>query len=265
MPRSLISIVVLAVLGLIVLTNSIFTVSETKQAIVLRLGKPQRIVREPGIAFKVPLIENVILLENRILDLDMPQQEVLSTDQLRLVVDAFARFRIVDPLTTYRSVGSEEGAKRRLSGILASRLRDELGRQPFTALLSPERGQVMEVVQSSVNREAKRFGAEIVDVRIKRADLPTGDPLNSAFERMRTARQQEARAIRAQGAKQAEIIRAEADAEAAKIYADSFGQDPEFFAFYRSMQAYRQSLSNRENTSIILSPDSEFLKELEGR
>ncbi|MGK2284959.1 protease modulator HflC [Pedomonas sp. V897] len=265
MPRSFISAIVLAVLGLIVLSSSVFTVSETKQAIVLRLGKPQRIVREPGVAFKVPLIENVILLEKRILDLDMPQQEVLSTDQLRLVVDAFARFRIVDPLTTYRSVGSEEGAKRRLSGILASRLRDELGRQPFTALLSPERGEVMEVVQNSVNREAKRFGAEIVDVRIKRADLPTGDPLNSAFERMRTARQQEARAIRAQGAKQAEIIRAEADAEAAKIYADSFGKDPEFFAFYRSMQAYRQALSNRDNTSIILSPDSEFLKELRGR
>lgn len=265
MPRSLISAVVLAVLGFIVLTSAVFTVSETKQAIVLRLGKPQRIVRDPGLAFKVPLIENVILLEKRVLDLDMPQQEVLSTDQLRLVVDAFARFRIVDPLTTYRSVGSEEGAKRRLSGILASRLRDELGRQPFTALLSPERGEVMEVVQASVNREAKRFGAEIVDVRIKRADLPTGDPLNSAFERMRTARQQEARAIRAQGAKQAELIRAEADSEAAKIYADSFGKDPEFFAFYRSMQAYRQSLSNRDNTSIILSPDSEFLKELRGR
>lgn len=264
MQRSLLGIVALAVLALIVLSSSIFTVTETKQAVVLRLGKPQRIIRDPGLAFKVPLIENIIFLEKRILDLDMPQQEVLSTDQLRLVVDAFARFRIVDPLTTYRSVGSEEGARRRLSGILASRLRDELGRQPFTALLSPERGEVMEVVQNSVNQEAKRFGAEIVDVRIKRADLPTGDPLNSAFERMRTARQQEARAIRAQGAKQAEIIRAEADSEAAKIYADSFGQDPEFFAFYRSMQAYRQSML-KDNTSVILSPDSEFLQQMRGR
>jgi len=264
MRRSYIGLIVLAVLGLIVLSSSMFIVTETKQAIVLRLGKPQRIVRDPGIAFKAPLIENIIFLEKRILDLDMPQQEVLSTDQLRLVVDAFARFRIVDPLTTYRSVGSEEGARRRLSGILASRLRDELGRQPFTALLSPERGEVMEVVQNSVNEEAKRFGAEIVDVRIKRADLPTGDPLNSAFERMRTARQQEARSIRAQGARQAEIIRGEADAEAAKIYADSFGQDPEFFDFYRSMQAYRQSMV-KDNTSIILSPDSEFLRQMQGR
>lgn len=264
MQRSYLGIVALAVLALIVVSSSVFTVSETKQAVILRLGKPERIIREPGIAFKVPLIENIIFLEKRILDLDMPQQEVLSTDQLRLVVDAFARFRIVDPLTTYRSVGSEEGARRRLSGILASRLRDELGRQPFTALLSPERGEVMEVVQNSVNREAKRFGAEIVDVRIKRADLPTGDPLNSAFERMRTARQQEARAIRAQGAKQAEMIRAEADAEAAKIYAESFGKDPEFFAFYRSMQAYRQSMG-KGNTSIILSPQSEFLQQMQGR
>lgn len=264
MPRNLIGLAILAVIAFIVITSSIFTVGETKQALVVRLGKPDRIVREPGLALKVPMIEDVIFLEKRILDLDMPQQEVLSTDQLRLVVDAFARFRITDPLTTYRSVGSEEGARRRLSGILASRLRDELGRQPFTALLSPERGELMDIVQTSVNREAKRFGAEIIDVRIKRADLPTGDPLNSAFERMRTAREQEARSIRAQGTKQAELIRAQADAEAAKIYADSFGQDPEFFAFYRSMQAYRESMT-KDNTSVVLSPDSEFLQQFRGR
>jgi membrane protease subunit HflC len=188
---------------------------------------------------------------------------VLSTDQLRLVVDAFARFRIVDPLRMYQTVRSEDRVADELSRILGSRLRNELGRQTFATLLSPERGQLMDTIQEAVNREARRYGAEIVDVRIKRADLPPGDPLQSAFLRMQTARQQEAESIRAQGRKQAQIIRAEADAEASRVYAQSFGKDKDFYAFYRAMQAYRTTF-NDGNASVILSPDNEFLREFQG-
>jgi membrane protease subunit HflC len=189
---------------------------------------------------------------------------VLSTDQLRLVVDAYARFRITDPLRMYQTVRTEERAAEELSRILSSRLRNELGKQRFSALLSPERSELMESIQRAVNRSAHAYGAEIIDVRIKRADLPTGSPLEAAFERMRTARQQEALTIRAQGAKDAQIIRATADADAASIYARSYNKDPEFYAFYRAMQAYRTSF-DAGNTRLVLSPDSEFMKEFEGR
>lgn len=258
----------------VLLSTTVYTVSETQQAIVLRLGKPERIVNrfeplEPfgqtgaGLAAKVPFLENIIWVDKRVRDLDMPQQVVLSTDQLRLVVDAFARFRIVDPLKMYQSVRSEERVADELSRILGSRLRNELGRQTFASLLSPERGQLMEKIQVAVNREAQRYGAEIVDVRIKRADLPPGDPLQSAYSRMQAARKQEAEAIRAQGAKQAQIIRANADAEAAKIYADAFGRDEDFYAFYRAMQAYRSTF-NDGNANVVLSADNEFLREFQG-
>lgn len=260
---------------LVLLSTTFFRVSETQQAIITRLGRPDRIVnaydaREPfgrtgaGLVAKIPFFENVIFINKRIMDLDMPEQTVLSTDQLRLVVDAFARFRIVDPLRMYQTAGSEERVADALSRILASRLRNELGTQPFAALLSPERGRLMDDIQADVNREAKRYGAEIVDVRIKRADLPTGDPLESAYERMRTAREQEARNFRAQGAKRAQIIRANADAQAARIYAQSFGKDADFYAFYRAMQAYRTTF-NDGSASVVLSPDNEFLGEFNGR
>lgn len=261
---------------LVLASATFFRVPETSQAIVVRLGKPNRIVNayrsnEPfgetgaGLVAKIPFIENVIFIDKRIRDLDMPQQTVLSTDQLRLVVDAFARFRIVDPLRMYQTVRTEDGVADQLSRILGSRLRNELGEQPFVALLSPERGQLMDDIQARVNAEARRYGAEIVDVRIKRADLPTGDPLESAFARMRTAREQEARNFRAQGAKQAQIMRAEADAQAASIYANSFGKDPQFYAFYRAMQAYQRTFADG-NTSVVLSPDStEFLNEFRGQ
>ena len=260
---------------LVLLSATFFRVPETSQAIVVRLGKPNRIVnaydsREPfgetgaGLVAKIPFIENVIFIDKRVMDLDMPQQTVLSTDQLRLVVDAYARFRIVDPLRMYQTVRTEEGVADQLSRILGSRLRNELGKQPFTALLSPERGQLMDEIQARVNSEARRYGAEIVDVRIKRADLPTGDPLESAFARMRTAREQEARNFRAQGAKQAQIIRANADAEAARIYANSFGKDAEFYAFYRAMQSYQRTFGDG-NANVVLSADNEFLREFRGR
>ena len=258
-----------------VLASSLFTVPETSQALVLRLGKPERIINTydakapfgsggAGLAVKVPFIENVVFIDKRVLDLDMPEQTVLSTDQLRLVVDAFARFRITNPQRMYETFGSEERVAEALSRNLASRLRNELGKQPFAALLSPERSQMMDDIQSSVNKLAKQYGAEIVDVRIKRADLPTGAPLDSAFTRMRSQRAQEALTIRAQGNKQAQLVRAEADANAARIYAESFGKDPDFYAFYRAMQAYRTTFNNNTAT-VVLSTGNEFLREFDGR
>jgi membrane protease subunit HflC len=163
-----------------------------------------------------------------------------------------------------QTVGSEANVADALKRILTSRLRNELGKQPFSSLLSPERGQMMDDIQAAVNRQASQYGAEIVDVRIKRADLPTGTPLESAFQRMRSARQQEALTIRAQGQKQAQLVRAEADATAAKIYADSFGKDPEFYAFYRAMQAYRNTFTDSSST-VVMSSNNEFLREFEGR
>lgn len=259
--------------ALLLLSESVYRVDETKQAIVLRLGKPDRIVngydpREPvgrtgaGLVAKIPFFESVIFVDKRIRNLDMPVQTVLSTDQLRLVVDAYARYRITDPLRMFITRGNEEAVAQQLANVLGSRLRNELGKQPFSALLSPERGELMERIQAAVNEEARVVGAEIVDLRIKRADLPPGTPLESAFARMRTAREQEARTIRAQGFKQAQLVRAEADAEAARIYAQSFGRDPEFYAFYRAMQAYREAFKTGD-ANLVLSPENDFLREFQ--
>jgi modulator of FtsH protease HflC len=255
---------ILALVGLFLIGTSAFTVSQTQKALILRLGKPERVITEPGLQFKMPFIEDVTYFDNRILSLDMRQQEVLSTDQLRLVVDAFARFRIEDPLIAYQRVRSEDGARERLAGILESALRDELGKQRFAALLTPERGALMDLIQAKVNAEAKELGAKVVDVRIKRADLPAGNPLEAAFQRMRTAREQEARAIRADGIRQAEEIRAKADSEAARVYADAFNKDADFYSFFRSMQAYRASMT-KGDTTVVMSPDSEFLRQFDGR
>lgn len=264
---------------LLVFSSTLFVVPETKQAIVVRLGKPNRIVNAyderqafgltgAGLVPRIPFIETVLMIDKRVLDLDMAPQTVLSTDQLRLVVDAFARFRIVDPLRMYQTVGTEERVADQLSRILSSRLRNELGKQPFAALLSPERGVLMDQIQTSVNQAARRYGAEVVDVRIKRADLPAGTPLDSAFERMRTARRLEAASIRAQGYKQAQIIRADADAKAAGIYAESFGKDAEFYSFYRAMQSYRRTFvekNGKGEANVVLSPSNEYLQEFKGR
>jgi membrane protease subunit HflC len=201
----------------------------------------------------------------------MDRQQVLSTDQLRLQVDAFARYRIVDPLRMFISARTEERVSDQLRPILGSALRNELGKRPFAALLSPERGQMMQNIEMALNRVARQYGAEIVDVRIKRADLPEGTPLTSAFQRMESARQQEARSIRAQGAKQAQIIRAEADAEASRTYAEAFGKDPQFYEFYRAMQSYETTFldqgtgDQKGRSSIVMSPSNEYLKEFTGR
>jgi membrane protease subunit HflC len=273
------AIIALILLG--VLLSSFPIVPETKQAVVVRFGKADRILNRyqagqqigsggAGISWRLPFLENIVWIDKRILAADMDRQQVLSTDQRRLEVDAFARFRIVDPLRMYISAGSEDRVREALRPILGSTLRNELGKRPFAALLSPERQGVMENVRRALDRIAHQYGAEIIDVRIKKADLPSGTPLDSAFERMRTARQQEARSIEAEGLKRAQIIRAEADADAARIYAASFGKDADFYEFYRAMEAYRTTFigdgdQKSAPTNVILSPNNEFLKEFTGR
>jgi modulator of FtsH protease HflC len=223
-----------------------------------------------GLSYRIPFIDQIVWIDKRVLSVDMEPQPVLSTDQRRLQVDAFARYRIVDPLLMYIRSTTEENLKSQLQTILRSEVRNELGKQRFAALLSPERQGIMDDVRKALNVQAAKFGVEIVDVRIKKTDLPDGTPLQSAFESMRTAREQEARSIRAQGAKQAQIIRAEADAQAAHTYAASFGKDPQFYDFYRAMQSYLTTFvgDGQEKpapTNIILSPQNDYLKEFTGR
>jgi modulator of FtsH protease HflC len=264
-----------ALIGLFVLVtllSSIVIVPETKQAVIVRFGKPIRILgsEQAGVNFRIPFAENVVWIDKRVRAVDMDRQQVLSTDQLRLEVDAFARYRIVDPLRMVISAGTEDRVSDALRPILGSELRNELGKRPFASLLSPERRGVMENIRSGLDRIARQYGAEIVDVRIKKADLPGGTPLESAYERMRTARLQEARSIRAEGAKNAQIIRAQADAEAARTYAASFGKDPNFYEFYRAMQSYEATFVPQQGqkapspTTVILSPQNDFLKEFSG-
>jgi membrane protease subunit HflC len=256
-------------------------VPETKQAVVVRFGKPERILNRyeagrpigsagAGLSYRIPFVDQIVWIDKRVLAVDMEPQPVLSTDQRRLMVDAFARYRIVDPLLMYIRSTSEENLRNQLQTILRSEVRNELAKQPFSALLSPERQGVMDDVRTALNVQAQKFGVQIVDVRIKKTDLPDGAPLQSAFESMRTARLQEARSIRAQGAKQAQIIRAQADADAAKTYAASFGKDPQFYDFYRAMQSYMTTFvgdgqEKTAPTNIILSPQNDYLKEFTGR
>jgi membrane protease subunit HflC len=218
---------------------------------------------------RIPFVEDIVRVDKRIQSVGMENQQVLSTDQLRLQVDAFARFRVIDPLRLYIRARSEDRVSEALRPILGSELRNELGKRSFASLLSPEREGAMDNVQRGLNRVANQYGVEIIDVRIKKTDLPEGSPLDSAFQRMRTAREQEARSIRAEGAKRAQIIRAQADAEAAQTYAASFGKDPQFYDFYRSMQSYQTTfVGDGQNkpaaTQIIMSPDNEFLRQFRG-
>lgn len=272
--RAIIPLAILVFAGLVLLMTAVVRVPEDKQAVILQLGRPVATVNtykpnQPfgqtgaGLVLIKPFIQNVIMVDKRIISLDISPQTVLSTDQLRLVVDAFARYRIVDPVRMYQTVGNETRLTEELSRILSSRIRNELGAQRFSAMLSPERGRSMENIQNAVNRSAQPYGVVIVDVRIKRADLPSGSPLDAAFERMRTARQQEALTIRAQGARDAQIIRAEADAKAAGLYAESYSKDAKFYAFYRSMEAYRKSFS-ADKGQLVLSLGNEFLREFRG-
>ncbi len=259
---------------------SLFTVKEINQAIVLQFGDPKRVIAEPGLKVKIPFIQNVVFLDRRILSLDPHPEEVIASDQKRLIVDAYARFKIVDALKFYISVGDERVARSRLATIINSRLRSVLGKQSLATMLSEDRTKQMAIIQEGVNAEAAKFGIEIIDVRIKRADLPQANS-EAIYKRMQTEREREAKEFRAKGAemavtitstadkkvtvilanaeKQSEIMKGEGDGIRNKIFADAFGKDPQFFSFYRAMQAYEKALVGGE-TSLILSPDSDFFK-----
>jgi membrane protease subunit HflC len=276
--RNPLRLLVGTIAALVILSQTLAIVPEDKQALILRFGEIERTVNRynpkedfgrsgAGLVARIPFFESIQYIDKRILGVNMERQQVLSTDQQRLQVDAFARFRITNPVRMYTAIRTEEKLQQQLATILGSSLRNELGKRTFATLLSPERGQVMDNIQIALNREANKYGAEIIDVRIKRADLPEGATLQAAYNRMRTARQQEATAIRAEGQKEAQIIRGNADGEAARIYAASYGKDPEFYDFYRAMQSYRQTFlgeNNQGGTSVILSPDNEYLRHFKG-
>lgn len=273
---------VAVLLFVILLAATFAVVPETKQAVVYRLAQPIRVINryqagqqpgnsDAGLIARVPFLDRVTFVEKRVLDLDLENTQVLSTDQLRLNVDAFARYRVIDPRLMLQTAGSEDGVENQLRPLFGSTLRNELGKVPFTALLSPERGEVMNAIQAGLDARARQYGVEVVDVRIKAAELPEGTPLDSALRRMQTARQQEAITITAEGQRRAQVVRADADAEASRIYAQSFGKDAEFYDFYRAMQSYRRtfgadgSTDGRGATSIILSPNNSYLREFGGR
>jgi len=259
---------------------SLFTVKEINQAIVLQFGNPKKVITTAGLQWKIPFVQNVVFLDRRILSLDPTPEEVIASDQKRLIVDAYSRFKIIDPLKFYISVGNEMVARSRLATIINSRLRSVLGQHSLATLLSEERSKQMAIIQDGVNVEAEKFGITIIDIRIKRADLPQANS-EAIYKRMQTEREREAKQFRARGAemavtitstadrkvtvilanakKQSEIMKGEGDGLRNKIFADAFGRDPEFFAFYRAMQAYETALIGGD-TSLILSPDSEFFK-----
>ncbi len=270
------NLILLVGLLAIVLMSSVFVVKETEQAVIVRLGEPKTVINRyrankdfgqtgAGLAMRIPFLDQVVMIDKRVLDIQMESQQVLSTDQLRLEVDAYARFRITDPTRMVERAGSTDKVREQLQPLLGSELRKVLGTRSFASLLTPERGAVMETIRTGLDRQAQQYGARIIDVRIKRADLPDGTPLESAFTRMATARKQEADTIKAQGSRNAQIIRAEAEAEAARVYANSFGKDPEFYDFYRAMQSYQASfLSKDSETTMVLSPDNAYLRQFRG-
>jgi membrane protease subunit HflC len=269
------AIIALAV-ALLALFSSVVQVSETEQVVVVRFGEPVRVINRfkpdvpygetgAGLSLRVPFAERLVRIDRRLLTVDMERQQVLSTDQLRLEVDAYARFRIIDPVRMVRTAGTPDQVGQQLQPILTSVLRQELGKRTFQSLLTADRGQAIRRIREGLDREARAYGAQVIDVRIKRADLPDG-ALESAFGRMQAAREQEATTIRAQGAKQAQIIRADAEARASKTYADSFGKDPAFYDFYRAMQSYDYTFGQGEgSTTILLSPDNDYLRQFKGR
>jgi modulator of FtsH protease HflC len=273
-------IAALIIVALIVAYGALFTVYQTRQALVVRLGQPVRIVTEPGLHSKIPLIDSVISIDKRILDLENPAQEVIASDQKRLVVDAFARYRIKEPLKFYQTVGTVDGANLQLSTLLNSALRRVLGEATLTQVVRDQREHLMAKVREQLDTEAQAFGIAVVDVRIRRADLPEQNS-QAVYQRMQTERQQEAAQLRAQGTQRAQEIRAKADREVTvlladaqskgeqtrgegdgernRIFAEAYGKDPDFFSFYRSMQAYEAGMRPND-TRMLLKPDSEFFR-----
>ena len=279
MNRSVLIIagILIVVAGLLA-NSAAFIVRQTEQAIVLRFGDPKQVIQEPGLHFKVPFVDDVTYFDSRILDYAPPQEEIIAADQKRLVVDSFARYRIADPLEFYKTVTSELAARARLAGILSASLRRVVGNETLASVLSEERVGIIERIRLDTNEAAAKFGIDVVDVRIRRADLPQANA-EAIYQRMKTERDREAKEFRAQGAeiaqrmraraerertvliaesqRQSQVLRGEGDAEAIRIYADAFGRDAEFFSFYRSMEAYRKALKP-EGTTMVLSPDSDF-------
>ncbi|PPR35390.1 MAG: Modulator of FtsH protease HflC [Alphaproteobacteria bacterium MarineAlpha6_Bin3] len=265
---------------LVIFFSALFIVKQTEQALVLQFGDPIKVIKKPGLKIKIPLIQNAIFYDTRVLDFDAEVEEVILSDQKRLLVDAFIRYKIVDPLKFYQSVINESGFKARVGGILSGSLRRVLGSDPLEVVLSQDRGELMERIQTDIDKEAFNFGVKMVDVRIKRADLPKANS-EAIFARMRAEREKEARQFRAEGSeesqrikskaekekaviiaeanKEAQTIRGEGDGESVRIYAETFKKDEEFFSFYRSMEAYKKAFKDGDD-SLILSPDSDFFK-----
>lgn len=287
MTGSIIRIAVIAVIAVaaIVFYAATFVVQQTQSALVLRFGAVRSVVTTPGLYLKLPApFEQVTLLDNRILDLDLPAQEIIASDQKRLVVDAFTRYRISDPLRFYQAVNSIPRANSQLASIVNGQVRSVLAEATFTAMVRTDRARLMNRIRDDVNREATRFGMTVVDVRLRRVDLPAANS-QAIFQRMQTERQREAAEARALGAQQAQEIRARADRESTvivaeaqrrsdevrgegegernRVFAEAFGKDPEFFAFYRSMQAYEASIKSGD-TRMVLSPDSPFFRFFNG-
>ena len=271
---------VLAGAAIVIALSAAFIVDQREQALVLQFGDPKRVIQEPGLNFKIPFIQQTVRFDKRLLDFDNAPEEVIASDQKRLVVDAFARYHITDPLKFYQTVGTEMALRPRLGSVLNSTLRQVLGTVPLQQVVSEKRGALMLEIRDIVRTEAARFGIRVEDVRIKRADLPAQNS-EAIYRRMQTERQQEAAELRAKGAEEAQKIRAEANrqkvvivAEAERdsqilrgdgegqmnrIFAEAFGRDPEFFSFYRSMQAYEAALGT-DDTTMVLSPDSDFFR-----
>lgn len=280
--QRLISLIVFAILiGLgFVASASIFTVHQTQQALVLQFGDPRAVITEPGLHFKTPFVQNVVYLDKRILALDSAAEELIASDQKRLVVDAFTRYKIVDPLQFYKSLQNESRARSRLAAIVTSSMRSVLGAEEFEAVVRDKRAELMSRIRELVNTQAMDFGIQIVDVRIRRADLPEANS-QAIYRRMQTEREQEASEFRARGqevsrsiraeadksvtvllaeaTRDAEIIRGQGDACRNRVFATVYGKDPDFFAFYRSMQAYEKALQDNQ-TMMVLSPDSAFFQ-----
>ena len=262
--------------------SALFIVKQTEQALILQFGDPIRVIKKPGLKIKIPLIQNAVFYDTRVLDFDAEVEEVILSDQKRLLVDAFIRYQIVDPLKFYQSVSNENGFKARVGGILSGSLRRVLGSNPLEVVLSVNRSELMEKIQGELDKESSNFGVKMIDVRIKRADLPKANS-EAIFARMRAEREKEARQFRAEGSEESQIIkskaekertviiaeankksqtiRGEGDGESVKIYAEAFNKDKEFFKFYRSMEAYKKVFKEGEDEpTLILSPDSDFFK-----
>lgn len=279
MNRGLAFLGAAVILAGIVAYTALYVVPQTQQAIVLQFGEPKGVVKDPGLHVKLPW-QNVVYYEKRVLDLDPPKQQVILSDQKRLDVDSYARFRIVDPLLFYQTVRNEPGARSRLNPIINSALRRVLGNETLLSILSDRRPEITSSIRQQANASAAQLGMELIEVRIRRADYPE-ETSQTIYNRMKSEREREAKELRAEGQEEAQKIRADADkrrvvivaegqkeaetlrgkgdAEAIRIYADAFGQDPEFFAFYRSMQAYRNAMKAGD-TTMVLSPDSEFFR-----